>query len=278
VVLTIAVMYRQSALYLAWVILPAGQPGSWKGPWLQLLEVLKGHIPADWTVLVLADRGLYAPWLYQAIIDNGWHPFLRIRRGGTFRAKGSKDFKPLRCLAPQVGSYWCGQGTCFKHRPLTCTLLVCWEAGYEGPWFIITDLAPEQADASWYGLRAWIEVGFKHTKRAGWHWHRTRISDPERASRIWLAMAVATLWVMQVASQVQDQAARENPEALAQAHIARRSRKRTLAPRLLSCFRQGLLSILTALISGRCLPLGYLCPQPWPCSAHSPPTSLPLAA
>jgi hypothetical protein len=26
--------------------------------------------------------------------------------------------------------------------------------------------------ACWYGLRAWIEQGFKITKRAGWQWQR----------------------------------------------------------------------------------------------------------
>ena len=37
VVLAIAVMYRGSALYIAWVVLPATKKGSWKGPWLNLL-------------------------------------------------------------------------------------------------------------------------------------------------------------------------------------------------------------------------------------------------
>lgn len=27
---------------------------------------------------MLADRGLYAHWLFEAIRRNGWHPFLRI--------------------------------------------------------------------------------------------------------------------------------------------------------------------------------------------------------
>jgi hypothetical protein len=30
-------------------------------------------------------------------------------------------------------------------------------------------------------------------KCAGWPWHRTRMSHPERAARLWLAVAVATL-------------------------------------------------------------------------------------
>src|ERR1700682_4387128 len=49
---------------------------------------LEGRIPAEWQVLVMADRGLYARWLFQAIIDSVWHPFLRINLGVKARAVG----------------------------------------------------------------------------------------------------------------------------------------------------------------------------------------------
>jgi len=48
-------------------------------------------VPPGWEVVVLADRGLYAGYprtgvLYHRIVRLGWHPFLRINRGGTLRA------------------------------------------------------------------------------------------------------------------------------------------------------------------------------------------------
>ena len=73
-----------------------------------------------------------------------------------------------------------------------------WGAGHEEAWLVLTDLPPEQSDASWYGLRGWIEQFFKDAKRGGWQWQRTRLSDPERAERLWLAVAVATLWLVRV--------------------------------------------------------------------------------
>ena len=57
------------------------------------------------------------------------------------------------------------------------------------------------ADAAWYGLRVWIEQGFKLIKRGGWQWQRTRMTDPERAERLWLAVAVATLWLVSVGGE-----------------------------------------------------------------------------
>jgi hypothetical protein len=41
-------------------------------------------------------------------------------------------------------------------------------------------------------MRTWIECGFKDTKRGGWQWHQTKMKDPERAARLWVAIAVAT--------------------------------------------------------------------------------------
>ncbi len=35
-------------------------------------------------------------------------------------------------------------------------------------------------------------------KRASWPWHRTRMCAPDRAARLWLAVAVATLWLLSV--------------------------------------------------------------------------------
>src|SRR5215831_13293142 len=49
-----------------------------------------------------------------------------------------------------------------------------------------------------------IEQGFKMTKRGGWQWQRTRMCDPHRAARLWLAVAVATLWLLSVGGLAQD--------------------------------------------------------------------------
>ena len=64
--------------------------------------------------------------------------------------------------------------------------------------------APATSDAGWYGVRAWIEQGFKVTKRAGWQWQRTRMTQPDRAARLWLAVAVATLWLLSVGGQAEE--------------------------------------------------------------------------
>ena len=75
-VLCISVLVRGCAIAVAWKVLAYNQKGSWQPYWQTLLAHLDGVIPAEWTVLVLADRGLYAPWLYRQIVAQGWHPRL----------------------------------------------------------------------------------------------------------------------------------------------------------------------------------------------------------
>ncbi len=139
----------------------------------------------------------------------------------------------------------------------------------------MTDFLPEQAEVFWYGMRMWIECEFKLTKRSGWNWHRTRMSDPERASRLWLAIAVATLWVVSVGGEAEEKLPASSFDELPETHIARQnsSSAHPSQTRVLSCFRRGILVILTTLIAGQPLPLGHFFPKPWPSSPVNMPSS-----
>jgi hypothetical protein len=263
-VLAVSIVYRGCAIPVGWVIVQATQKGAWKPHWLALLSQLQGSVPADWTVIVLADRGLYARWLYDQIMTLSWHPFLRINSGGKVRPAGESAFDWLTSLVPCAGRRWCGPVTCFKHDALACTLLACWEAGQAEAWLIVTDLTPEQANVCWYAMRAWIECGFKDTKRGGWQWQQTRMTDPARATRLWLAMAVATLWVVSVGGAADANLPASTLDELPETHVARRRTTRRSRPRFLSCFRRGWLIILASALNRLALPLGRFVPEHWP--------------
>jgi hypothetical protein len=265
-VLAVSIVYRGCAIPVAWVVLPATTPGAWKAHWLMLFEHLRASVPSAWTVIVLADRGLYAKWLYQAIVQLGWHPFLRINAGGKYRRDGESVWHPLSNVAAHAGDAWCGRVMCFKSNALTCTLLARHDDHHTEAWLIVTDLAPEQADVCWYALRAWIESGFKDTKRGGWQWHHTQITDPARAARHWLAIAVATLWVVSVGGEADATLPVSTLADLPETHIARRRATHRSRPRLLSCFRRGWLVLIGKLIAGQDVPMGRFYPEPWPTS------------
>src|SRR5713226_861834 len=266
VVLAISVVYRGCAIPVAWVIVPAGAKHAWRREWLRMLRQLRPAIPKGWTVIVLADRGLYARWLFRRITRLGWHPFLRINTGGTFRPKGQVRGVSLKTLVPEPGTTWQGTGIAFKgrHRQLHCTLLARWEAGDKDPWLILTDLPPEASTACWYGLRAWIEQGFKITKRAGWQWQRTHMTKPERAARLWLAVAVATLWLLSVGGEAEETIPASTVLDVTALVLQQPRTRRATRLRLVSVFRRGWNLILVALLDQAPLPLGRFVPEPWP--------------
>jgi hypothetical protein len=266
VVLVVSVVYRGCAIPIAWTVLPATEQHAWRGEWLRMLRQVRAVVPRRFFVLVLADRGLYARWLFQRLVRLGWHPLLRINPGGTFRPAKSVHYRPLRAVVPQTGTQWVGAGTAFQgaRRRLNCTLLARWDAGYRDPWFLLTDLAPSAGEACWYGVRAWIEPGFKITKRGGWQWQRTRMTDPQRAARLWLAVAVATLWLLSGGGLAEDTIPESTLLPLADDDgPAARSRQATRL-RLVSIFRRGWIIILMALINQCRLPQGRFKPEPWP--------------
>ena len=175
VVLALSVVYRGCAIPVAWVILAAGAKHAWRREWLRLLRRLHRAIPRDGTVIGLADRGWYAPWLFRCITRLGWHSFVRINTGGSFRPAASRAGAPSCVWSHGQGRVGAAPGIAFPRNQVPCTLLARWEEGDKDPWLMLTDLAPEASDAGWYGRRAWIEQGCKITKRAGWQWHRTRM-------------------------------------------------------------------------------------------------------
>jgi Transposase DDE domain len=267
-VLVLSVLYRGCAVPVAWKVLKANQKHSWRPEWITLLSHFRQRVAADWTVIVLTDRGLYAKWLFQAITALGWHPLMRIKNQGRIRHCGGYHWGRLADMIQQVGQRWQGRATLFKDpaAQLECTLLAYWGEGHAEPWLVVTDLPPEAADVCWYGMRAWIEQGFKRIKRGGWQWQYTRMHDPARAERLWLAVAIATWWLMSVGGETD-----ETIPAETLADVPYTQRRRRPRWRLVAVFRQGWNQIIAALLQGTQLPLRTGRPEPWP--QHALPTA-----
>ncbi len=177
-------------------------------------------------------------------------------------------------LAPTHGARFRARGEAFKRKDarLECTLPARWDEGHADPWPILTDLPPEEADASWYATRAWIECSFKRVKSDGWRWERTRMTDPTRAARLWAAMALATLRTLEVGGEA-DAAARPEPAPAPEPGPPAAEAAAGPKPRRWSAFLLGSAAIPAAWIAG-VDPAGRFLPQPWPDAAPRPDASI----
>ena len=241
-VLAISVVYRGCAIPVAWRILQGNIKGDWHPQWVNLITCLCPAIPRRWRVYVLSDRGLYSKRLFQVLCQAHWHPLMRIRAQGLWRRERAKTWQSLERLARPGQGLWCQRVVCFKGDSLGGTLMVTWDALYQEPWLILTDLPPNQVTPQMYGLRSWIEAGFKDLKRGGLHWEQTKMTDPLRVERLWLVMAVALVWLVRVGGQAQ-QVWTDLPQAFT-------------SPATLSCVTLGWLTLLAAALRHHPLPRG----------------------
>ena len=262
--LVVSVLYRGSAIPVAWHIQPANQPGEWMPHFLRRLRLLRPAVPSTLPVLVLADRGLWSPRLWKRMRQLGWHPLLRVRQETTFAPVG-QDRRPARWLVPGPGHAWVGRGVAFKDRRVrrAGTLLVVWAEGQAAPWVVLTDLPPAQVGVAWYGLRVWIELGFRALKSLGWQWQRPRRTDAARIARHWLVLAVAPLWVLAYGTRAEDAAWRGVPPSRLQTPPP----QAPPGPRRLSLFRRGLAWLHRQLLRGGWWRRLWLLPDPWPTPA-----------
>lgn len=264
-VLSLNVLHEGCGIPIAWKIVKEREPGSWKPHWLHLFELLEEVVPEDIKVIVLADRGLYADWLFKKICQLNWHPLLRVKKTGTYRLKSKQKWQDISTVVEKKGDVWSGEVTCYKCNPIKCTLLASWQEEYEEPWFIMTDLAASEADISWYHFRAWIESSYRDIKSDGWQWQNTRLQDPERAERVWLALAVAMIWVISSGNQkMQEQYVREEKqETLSEPDKPAESKEKLVfqkVKRNTSIFLKGLIGIIADLLRGVGVRLGNLYP------------------
>ena len=264
--LSVSVVYRGGAIAVAWHLLPTGATGAWEPIWEQMLRQLPPAVPAQWQVLVMADRGLYSRELYEAIGQLGWHPFLRLNLQGTAKPVGRDDYQPLRSFIPADGTVWSGRVSCFQseRRLGQTTLLAVHVAGYPDSWVVVTDLEPEACLLAWYAMRFWIEVGFQQGKRGGGPWQHSKMSDPRRVERYCLVMAVATLYTVSQGTFGEAELDTSRLEALPPTHIARREAKGCPRPAPLSQLTLGRLWLMRIMIEQEPLPVGHFAPAPWP--------------
>lgn len=267
IVLSVSVLYRGCAIPVGWHVTAANRPGAWLEPLLAVLRALAPGVPPGMLVLVLADRGLWSPRLWEALRALGWHPLLRVRQEATFQPHGGQRVRAASLL-PGPGHAWVGAGTAYKDaaKRKQATLIATWEEGQAEPWLVLTDLPPELVGPCWYGLRVWIELGFRAVKSLGWHWERTRRTDPNRVARHWLVLAVATLWVLATGTRVEDaERLGREPAHLRMAVPPPPARAR----RVVSVFARGLARLRWQLVRMRRLWTRlWLWPEPWP---HAPP-------
>jgi len=252
-ILSVSVVLAGCAIPVAWHIQGGSEKGEWNPIWLRLLSHLHARVPPDWRVFVLTDSGLYSKTLFRAIQATfHWHPLMRINaHSGLFLAHAGNTWQKLSQMVYKGMTPVCMAGKCFKGNPLTATLIARWDADYDKPCLLVTDLHPTEADQNIYSIRYWIEAGFKDVKRGELHWEQTKMTCPKRAERLWLVISIALLWLICIGEAAADQ---PQWQSLTNSPNQRPALSRPVL---------GWITIIVALFKRQPLPFGYLKSYPW---------------
>lgn len=205
-VMVVSLAYRGRAIPLAWRCYhqehwPTGQVAL-IGELLQ--EVAKG-VPPHCRVLVEADRGIgNSPGFLRLVEGLGWYYLVRVTCHVRLQLEDGA-VQPIKSIPIQRGQEWKARVKAFKKAGwLSAWALVAWGAEAGEPWNLLTNWEP--AHGTLYALRMWEEEAFKDMKSNGWQWQRSHVWKPDHADRLWLAMAVAYLYILNLGTRVLQQA------------------------------------------------------------------------
>ena len=209
--LMIHVVYKGRALPLAWRVRQAPKGHCPEELHIALVELISELIPAGAQVVLLGDGEFDGTALQATLNQMGWSYVCRTALSTTATWEG----EPFRldalgaCLQP-------GRLIELKEAYVTreaygpIMVLCCWAKGYQGPLYLVSNLATAEEACRLYEKRFRIETFFSDQKSRGFHIHKSHISDPQRLSRLLIAACLAYIWIVYLGSLCEKEGWREH--------------------------------------------------------------------
>ena len=195
VALMLSVVYHGRALPIAWVVVK-GQKGHFpQETHCALIAQIQSLIPPTTEVTVLGDGEFDGTDFQAALRQLHWQyvcrtaPTLLMTVYGQQRHIG--NLAPTRGELLAVRPAWI---TAAEYGPVS--ILAIWEATYDTPIYLVTNMVDLMAALVAYRKRAHIETFFSDQKSRGFHLHKSHLSDPRRLARLLITSCLAYLWLV----------------------------------------------------------------------------------
>jgi hypothetical protein len=195
-VLMVGVVYHQRVLPLTWLVYRGKKGHASAEQHITLLAQLYPLLPPGVEVVLLGD-GEYDNTAMFAWIERhtSWYFVVRTGRNLTYRS-GTVWYK-VGHMALTPGSRVVWQDIAFTdaaYGPLT--LLGWWDARYQEPLYLLTNLTDAALACRLYRKRFRLETLFSDVKSRGFHIHKSHLRDPARLSRLLMAVCLAYIWMI----------------------------------------------------------------------------------
>ena len=206
--LMVALAYQRRALPIAWTWVKGGRGHSTTTQQVALLSYLRGLIPPNSTVTLIADGEFGTGLLMDYLEHWGWQYVLRL----------ACDTQIMRHCPGRDDGRWqridtwlkVGQPPLFLQRvsiskayPQGGNVLIFQESGQSEAWFLATNLPTGEATLQTYRLRMWIEEMFGDMKGHGFDLESSHLAHFLRLSRLTLAVCLLYVWLMLIGKHVE---------------------------------------------------------------------------
>ncbi len=195
IALMVSVIYHGRALPLVWIVIRGSKGHFPQAIHCALVAQLQLILPPTATVIFLGDGEFDGTDLQATLRQLGWQYICRTAPNLCFTAYGLerhiRDLQPARGEALAVTPAWM---TSEAYGPIS--LLAVWDAAYDAPIYLVTNMSNVDHALHHYRQRAHIETFFSDQKSRGFHLHKSHLSDPARLTRLLIASCLAYLWIV----------------------------------------------------------------------------------
>jgi hypothetical protein len=195
--LMIHVIYKGRALPLAWVVRQCPKGHSPESLHIELVELIRDLIPSGTKVVFLGDGEFDGVDLQETMNDAGWFYACRTAKS-TVATWEDMQFN-LDLLGSSIKP---GMLVELKEVQFTrnaygpVMVLCCWAKDEAEPLYLVSNLSVAEEAIKYYKKRFRIETFFSDQKSRGFNIHKSHLEDPQRLSRLLIALCLAYIWLV----------------------------------------------------------------------------------
>lgn len=195
VTLMVSLIYGRRAIPVAWLVIEGTKGHFPAETHVALLREVKALVPESATVSFLGDGEFDSPELQAEANGYGWEYVCRTAKNIQI---GVDDvWMSLADLKVKRGEREFRKGVRFTNAAYGPVMVIAWwDAPYDEPIYLVSNLHSVQTACDWYRKRAHIETFFSDQKSRGFQLDKSHLSDCARVMRLMLAACFAYLWVI----------------------------------------------------------------------------------
>jgi Transposase DDE domain len=196
------VVYQGRALALAWRVRGCPKGHCPEALHIALVEVVNELIPEETRVVFLGDGEFDGVKLQHVMNESGWFYACRTAKSTVATWQDITFDLDLLGRSLKAGRLIELKGVQFTRDAYgPVMVLCCWATGEVEPLYLVSNMSNAEEAIKYYKKRFRIETFFSDQKSRGFHIQKSHIEDPQRLSRLLIALCLAYIWVVYLGSR-----------------------------------------------------------------------------